>query len=93
MAAYDDKIVWSALGKILMAVYEPKFSDSMYGFRPNWSQHNALKEVTQLIEKSKKNYIIDADIKGYSNNLEHGRIIELVRFRLADSVSTAESKP
>jgi len=84
MAAYEDKLVQSALGKILMAVYEPKFTDSMYGFRPNRGQHDALKEVTRLIEKGKTNYVVDADIKGYFNSLEHDKILDLVRFRLAD---------
>ena len=84
MAAYEDKLVQSALSKILMAVYEPKFTGSMYGFRPKRSQHDALKEVTRLIEKGKTSYVVDADIKSYFNSLEHDKIIELVRFRLAD---------
>ena len=84
MAAYEDKLVQSALSKILMAVYEPKFSNSMYGFRPNRGQHDALKEVARLIEKNKTGYVIDADIKGYFNNLEHDKIIDMISFRLAD---------
>jgi len=84
MAAYEDKLVQSALGKILMAVYEPKFAESMYGFRPNRSQHDALKEVARLIEKGKTSYVVDADIKGYFNNLEHDKIIKAVKHRLAD---------
>jgi len=84
MAAYEDKLVQSALSRILMAVYEPKFTDSMYGFRPNRGQHDALREVTRLIEKGKTSYVVDADIKSYFNSLEHDKIIELVRFRLAD---------
>ena len=84
MAAYEDKLVQSALSKILMAVYEPKFANSIYGFRPNRGQHDALKEVARILEKDKANYVVDADIKGFFNNLEHDKIIESVRFRLAD---------
>jgi len=84
MAAYEDKLVQSALSRILMAVYEPKFTDSMYGFRPKRGQHDALKEVTRLIEKGKTSYVVDADIKSFFNSLEHDKIIEMVRFRLAD---------
>jgi group II intron reverse transcriptase/maturase len=84
MAAYEDKIVQSALGRVLMAVYEPKFHDSMYGFRPDRGCHDALKALTRLIEKGKANYIVDADIKGYFNNIRHDRIHELIKFRLAD---------
>jgi group II intron reverse transcriptase/maturase len=84
MAAYEDKLVQSALGRILMAVYEPKFLNSMYGFRPHLGCHNALKELARQIEKGKTNYIVEADIKGFFNNMEHERIIELIRFRIAD---------
>ena len=84
LAAYEDKLVQSALGRILMAVYEPKFCNSMYGFRPNRSQHDALRELSRQIEVGKTNYVVDADIKGFFNNMEHARIIELIRFRLAD---------
>jgi len=84
MAAYEDKLVQSALGKVLMAVYEPKFHNNMYGFRPNLGCHDALKELTRKVERGKTSYIVDADIKGFFNNMEHGRILELVRFRIAD---------
>jgi len=84
MAAYEDKLVQSALGKVLAAVYEPKFHNSMHGFRPNRDCHGALKELNRLIEKGKTNYIIDADIKGFFNNIDHERALELIKFRLAD---------
>ena len=84
MAAYEDKLVQSALGRVLMAVYEPKFHNSMYGFRPNRGQHDALKELARLVENGKTNYIVDADIKGYFNSIVHGTALELIKFRLAD---------
>lgn len=84
MAAYEDKLVQSALGRILMAVYEPKFRGSMYGYRPNLGCHAAIKELNRQIEKCKTNYVVEADIKGYFNNMEHGVILELVKFRIAD---------
>jgi len=84
MAAYEDKLVQSALGKVLAAVYEPKFHNSMYGFRPNRGCHDALRELNRLVEKGKTNYIVDADIRGFFNNIDHERVLELIRFRLAD---------
>jgi group II intron reverse transcriptase/maturase len=84
MAAYEDKLVQSALAKVLMAVFEPKFSDTMYGFRPARNCHGALKELDYLIEKTKTNYVVDADILGFFNNLEHEKILELISFRLSD---------
>jgi len=84
MAAYEDKLVQSALGKVLMAVYEPKFHPRMYGFRPNRGCHDALKELTQQVQYGKTSYVVDADIKGFFNNIEHERVLELIKFRLAD---------
>jgi len=84
MAAYEDKLVQSALGRILMAVYEPKFRSSMFGFRPNLGCHDALKELNRQIEKCKTNYVVDADVKGFFNNMEHEVILELIKFRIAD---------
>ena len=84
MAAYEDKLVQSALGRVLMAVYEPKFHNSMHGFRPNRGCHTALKELAQLVEKGKTNFIVDADIKGFFNEINHDMVVDLVKYRLAD---------
>jgi len=84
IAAYEDKLVQMALMRVLQAVYEPKFRGHMFGFRPGLSQHDAIKELNRLIEDGKTNYVVDADIKGYFNNMEHERILELIHFRIAD---------
>jgi group II intron reverse transcriptase/maturase len=84
MAAYEDKLVQSALGRILMSVYEPKFLDNMYGFRPNRRCHDALKELTRQVEHGRTSYIVDADIKGFFNNIEHERVLELIKTRITD---------
>ena len=65
ISIYEDKIVQLALKKILEAIYEPKFQDNMYGFRPNRSCHNAIKYVHHKIMENKINYIVDADIKRF----------------------------
>jgi group II intron reverse transcriptase/maturase len=84
ISAYEDKLVQSALKRVLEAVYEPKFRGHMFGFRPNLGCHDALKELNQQIEKGNTNYIVDADIKSFFNNMEHKRILELIRFRISD---------
>lgn len=84
IAAYEDKLVQDALSRVLSVVFEGKLQDSMHGFRPNRSCHTALRALNKLIEKGRTNYIVDADIKGYFNNLDHERILKLVEFRLAD---------
>ena len=84
IAAYEDKLVQDALGRILTAVFEPRFPNNMHGFRANRSQHTALRALNNLIERGKTSYIVEADIKGYFNNMEHKIILDLVKFRLAD---------
>jgi RNA-directed DNA polymerase len=65
IASYEDKIVQLAVKKILEAIYEPRFQNNMYGFRPKRSCHDAIKEVYNRMYNGKINYIVDADIKGF----------------------------
>ena len=65
ISIYEDKIVQLALKKILEAIYEPKFQDNMYGFRPNRSCHKAIKYVHHSIMQNRISYIVDADIKRF----------------------------
>lgn len=71
IAVYEDKIVQLGLKKIVEAVYEPKFLDCMYGFRPKRGCHDALKRLNRNIDRGKVNYVLDADIKGFFNNVNH----------------------
>ena len=84
ISAYEDKLVQDALGRVLSAVFEPKFQDSMHGFRPGRDCHTALIALNKLIEDGKTNYVVDADIKGFFNNMEHEKILQAIRFRIAD---------
>ena len=65
IASYEDKIVQLALKKILEAIYEPRFLNCMYGFRPNRGCHGAVKELYKRLNFTKICYIVDADIKGF----------------------------
>ncbi len=82
--AYEDKIVQSGLNRVLQAIYEADFLDCSFGFRPNKSCHDALKQLNQIIEKGKISYIVYADIKGFFNNVDHKWLIEFVGDRIAD---------
>lgn len=82
--AYEDKIVQSGLNKILQAIYEPSFSNNSYGFRPKRSCHQAIIKLNSIIEHKKINYIVDADIKGFFNNVDHEWIIKFIDLRIKD---------
>ena len=81
---YEDKLVQEALRRILEAVFEPQFYDEMMGFRPNRSCHKALRKLNLMIEREKTSYILDADIKGFFDNLDHEWIVRFVEARIKD---------
>ena len=78
IASYEDKIVQMAVKKVLEAIYEPRFLNCMYGFRPNRGCHEAVKEVYQRISYGKISYIVDADIKGFFDNVNHSKLIRQI---------------
>lgn len=81
---HEDKIVQRGMAKILNAVYEPIFLDSSFGFRPNRNCHDALKILNVYIEKRYTNYIVDVDIKGFFDNVDHEWMMKFLRHRIAD---------
>ncbi len=81
---YEDKLVQEALRRILEAVFEPQFYDEMMGFRPNRSCHKALRKLNLMLEREKTNYVLDADIKGFFDNLDHEWIVRFVESRIKD---------
>lgn len=81
---HEDKIVQRALAKILNAIYENDFLDSSFGFRPNRSCHDALKTLNVYIEKRPTNYIVDVDIKGFFDNVDHGWMMKFLKHRISD---------
>lgn len=84
IANFEDKIVQMALKKIIEAIYEPKFTNNMFGFRPNKSCHDALKYLNQCIMYNKVDYILDADIKGYFDNINHDKLLKCIEMKIKD---------
>lgn len=80
----EDKIVQMAVKKIVEAIYEPKFTNNMFGFRPNKSCHDALKYLNYCIETKYTNYILDADIKGYFDNINHDKLMKRLELHIKD---------
>ena len=81
---YEDKLVQEALKRVIEAVFEPHFYDEMMGFRPNRNCHMAIKKLNVMIEKSYTNYILDADIKGFFDNIDHEWAVKFVESRIKD---------
>ena len=82
--SYEDKLVQGVMANILNEVYEPRFLDCSYGFRPNRGAHDAIKEVNDLIMFRKVNYILDCDIKGFFDNVDHRWLMKFLEHDIAD---------
>lgn len=82
--SFEDKMVQGALKEILEAIYEPKFKEFSFGFRPGKSCHDAIQRVNKHIMADKVSYIVDADIKGFFDNIDHDWLIRFLEHDIAD---------
>ena len=85
IANFEDKIVQLAVKKIVEAIFEPKFTNNMFGFRPKKSCHDCLKYLNFCIEARYTNYILDTDLKGYFDNIDHELIIRGLETHIGDT--------
>jgi RNA-directed DNA polymerase len=84
IAALEDKIVQQAVVTILNQIYEVDFKGFSYGFRPGRSPHQALDALTVGIQRKKVNWVLDADIMGFYDNLSHEWTMKFIEHRVAD---------
>lgn len=82
--ALEDKLVQAGLVRILQAVYEQDFMDDSYGFRPNRGCHDALRALSRTVENRPVNWIVEADIRGFFDNVDHDRLMAFVAHRMGD---------
>jgi RNA-directed DNA polymerase len=84
IAALEDKIVQQAVKTVLEAIFEVEFLGFSYGFRPGRSQHNALDALWVGITQRKVNWVLDADIRGFFDAIDHECLMKFVEHRIAD---------
>lgn len=84
IAALEDKIVQGAVVAVLNAIYEEDFLGFSYGFRPRRGPHDALDALNVAIQTRKVNYILDADIRGYFDTIDHAMLLQLIQERVGD---------
>ena len=82
--ALEDKIVQQAVKTILEQIYEEDFLGFSYGFRPRRGCHNALDALWMGITHSKVNWVLDADIRGFFDNIDHEWMLKFLEHRIAD---------
>ena len=82
--AYEDKLVQSVMADILRDVYEPRFLDCSYGFRPGRGAHDVLREIDRRVMKGRVNYVLEADIRGFFDNLDQKWLMKFLEHGIAD---------
>jgi RNA-directed DNA polymerase len=84
VASLEDKIVQRAVVEVLNAIYEADFLGFSYGFRPGRSPHHALDAIATGIEYRKVNWVLDADVRGFFDTIDHGWLLRFLEHRIAD---------
>ncbi len=85
ISALENKIVERGLTWILESIYEQDFLNCSYGFRRGRNAHGALKDLNDLIMFQPVNHIVEADIKGFFDNVSHEHLMEFLRIRIRDT--------
>lgn len=72
----EDRLIQQCIKQVLEPICEAKFHPHSYGFRPNRSTHHAVSRMTFLANKGKLHYVVDIDIKGFFDNVNHGKLLK-----------------
>ena len=84
ISCLEDKIVEEATKRTLEPIYEAVFEDSSYGYRPGRNQHKCLDALGRTIQQKKVSYVVEADIKGFFDKVNHEGMIKFLRHRIGD---------
>jgi len=82
--AYEDKLLQMALVKVLNAIYEVDFLECSYGFRPGRGAHQALKALDHIVMTKRGKFIVDVDIRGFFDHVDHEWLMKFIGHRVAD---------
>lgn len=82
--AYEDRLVQGAMAGILEEIYEERFVGCSYGFRPKRSCHDVVRVVNRTIMTKRVNYVLEADIKGFFDNVDHEWLMKFLEHDIED---------
>ncbi len=80
----EDKLVQKTAAKILNAIYEQDFLSCSFGYRPGIGPNEAVQDVTINLQRRKFAYIVEADIKGFFDNIDHEWLMKMLEQRIDD---------
>lgn len=84
IASLEDKLVQRAVVEVMNAIHEEDFLGFSYGFRPGRGQHDALDALAVGITRRKVAWVLDADIRGFFDAIDHGWLMKFVEHRIGD---------
>jgi RNA-directed DNA polymerase len=84
ISAFEDKLVQDAVREVLQAVYEQDFLDCSYGFRPGRSAHDAVRALHLVADRGVMNWVLEADIQSFFDNVDRTALREMLQERVAD---------
>ena len=82
--SYEDRLVQGVMADLLSTVYEERFLDCSYGFRPKRGAHDVVRYINRTIMGRRVNYILDADIKGFFDNVNHEWLMKFLAHDIQD---------
>lgn len=82
--AYEDRLVQGVMANVLNEVYELRFLECSHGFRPGRSAHDVVRYINQTIMTKKVNYVLEADIKGFFDNVDHNWLMKFLAHDIQD---------
>jgi group II intron reverse transcriptase/maturase len=82
--SHEDKVVQKAVGTIMEAIYEQDFLECSWGFRPGRGAQEALNEIWRHTMGWKVNWVLDADIEGFFDNIDKGQLMRFIEHRIKD---------
>lgn len=84
----EDKLLQCACKRIVETIYEADFYPFSYGYRPKRGAHDAVKKLTQTLQFGRYNWVVEADIRGFFDNIDHDILMTLLEGRINDSAFT-----
>ena len=80
----EDKLLQLAVARILEAIYEEDFLRCSYGYRPKVGAHDAVDKLTVKLQFGRYGWVVEADIKGFFDHLDHEWLLKMLRERIED---------
>ncbi len=84
ISSFEDKIVELATKRVLEPIFESMFEDCSYGYRPGKSSHRCLDALGKTIQQRRVNYMVEADIRGFFDNVNHEWLLKFLEQRIGD---------